>query len=147
MRIQSYEDTPCELIDLRTGNHCEAGERIDQLVRNGWARNSFREKLDRDQREAEAELVKIMGMGVMARIRGLCQVRTRQHSEIIINNEVRLYAVLRERFGGDSKQLAAFNVTTENLLQLACDGDDPYAPRVRECLTITKKFHIEWEDE
>jgi len=147
MSIQPYEDIPCELIDLRTGNPCQVGERIEELVRNGWACYDLAKTFQRNQQEIEAELVKILGMNVMARIRGLCQVKARKHTEVVINNEARLFAVLRERFGADAPQLTDRYITTENLVQLACDGDDPIAPRVRECLTITKKYSLEWEDE
>lgn len=137
------DDRPCELIDIRTGHRIEGTERIKRLVKDGWVNTDVKRMLDRQQERIEAELIKSLGMGTMARIRGLCLAFVRQHYNVKINNLSRLRVVLAERYPDICEQEDFIN-ETYNLVELACDADDPLAPRVRECLTITRTHSIEW---
>ncbi|SFK92957.1 hypothetical protein SAMN05216302_102153 [Nitrosomonas aestuarii] len=57
-----------------------------------------------------------------------------------VNNLSRLRVVLEDDF---AKLIEKDNPTAE-IIKVACDADDPRAPRVRECVTIRKTVKIEW---
>lgn len=146
MIIKDCQEPQCELIDIRTGHIIEASQRIHRLVRDGWANDSFSKTVGRDQKKIQEELAKVMGINVIARIKGLCQARTRRHVEVFINNLHRLNAVIEDRYP-DSEERINFMSDPYLLAELACDADDPISPRVRECLTISYQYRVEWEEE
>lgn len=146
MIIKDCQEPQCELIDIRTGHRIEASQRIHRLVRDGWANDSFSKTIEREQKSIQEELAKIMGLNIIARIKGLCQARTRRRVEVFINNLHRLNAVIEDRYP-DSEERINFMSDPYLLAELACDADDPISPRVRECLTISYQYRVEWEEE
>jgi len=146
MIIKDCQEPQCELIDIRTGHRIEASQRIHRLVRDGWANDSFSKTIEREQKSIQEELAKIMGLNVIARIKGLCQARIRRRLEVLVNNMPRLNTVLEDLYP-DVEERVNFMRDSYLLAELACDADDPISPRVRECLTISYQYRVEWEEE
>ena len=146
MIIKDCQEPQCELIDIRTGHRIEASQRIHRLVRDGWANDSFSKTIEREQKSIQEELAKIMGLNVIARIKGLCQARIRRRLEVLVNNMPRLNTVLEDLYP-DFEERVNFMRDSYLLAELACDADDPISPRVRECLTISYQYRVEWEEE
>lgn len=146
MIIKDRQEPQCELIDIRTGHRIEASQRIHRLVRDGWANDSFSKTIEREQKNIQEELAKIMGLNVIARIKGLCQARIRRRLEVLVNNMPRLNTVLEDLYP-DFEERVNFMRDPYLLAELACDADDPISPRVRECLTISYQYRVEWEEE
>lgn len=99
-----------------------------------------------ESKNIQEELAKFMGLNVIARIKGICQARTRRRVEVFVNNMPRLNTVLEERYP-DFEERVNFMSDPYILAELACDADDPISPRVRECLTISYQYRVEWEEE
>lgn len=146
MIIKDCQEPQCELIDIRTGHRIEASQRIHRLVRDGWANDSFSKTIEREQKSIQEELAKIMGLNIIARIKGLCQARIRRRLEVLVNNMPRLNTVLEDLYP-DFEERVNFMRDSYLLAELACDADDPISPRVRECLTISYQYRVEWEEE
>lgn len=58
-----------------------------------------------------------------------------------INNVERLKVVLGKNF---SILVADEEIATQDLIDIACDADDPRAPEVRGCITIKDIVNISW---
>lgn len=59
-----------------------------------------------------------------------------------INNVERLKVVLGESFATLVKDE---EIATQDLIDIACDADDPRAPEVRGCITIKDIVNIRWQ--
>lgn len=59
---------------------------------------------------------------------------------VAVNNISRLKVVLEDDFN----LLLEADSGVKTLIRLACDADDPRAPRIRECITMKKNIKIEW---
>jgi hypothetical protein len=143
-KMMESKENKCELIDIRTGHRIEASERIRRMVEEGFLNLELTRALEKAQKSLNEALTKALGMGTMARILGLGTVILRQETNVYINNIVRLDVVLQERYPNMEERLIFANDSDE-LVDLACDADDPLAPRVRECLTITYSHTLVWQ--
>ncbi len=121
------------------GDCFDLGTDIAEIIHEGFKRlesrdyKEFIEAANKAIVEAHGTNIDITG--------NLGDIHVTEMKGAYINNVERLKVVLGKHF----KTLVTDDeIATQDLIDIACDADDPRAPEVRGCITIKKIINVSW---
>jgi hypothetical protein len=115
-----------------------------RLMLKGWEIvkqiDSLMEALD----EINRRLIEAHGDGCELAVTDVCRVIIDASESAKITDVERLKAVLGPRFADLVKAEACYR-PEQKLIEMACDGDEPLQPAIRECISIVKSEDVTWK--
>lgn len=128
-----------QMID-KNGDCFDIDPIIAEIIHEGFKRIPNPENISDFIRAANREIVKNCGTNID--ITGnLGDISIEKMQGAYINNVERLKVVLGKNF---STLVRDEEIATQDLIDIACDADDPRAPEVRGCITIIGIVSVNW---
>lgn len=128
-----------QMID-KNNNCFDIDRDVAEIIHEGFKRIFENKNMEDFIKAANQKIVATHGTS-MEITGNLGQIHIEELKCAYINNVERLKVVL----GSDFPRLVIDDeIATQDLIDIACDADDPLTYEVRGCITIKKIVHIKW---
>ncbi len=117
-----------------------------RLVMEGWEIRKQIEALEESLQRINGQLIEAHGTGASLIVPGVCRASIAERDSVRIKDADRLHAVLGDRFA-DLVRTEVTYKPEQRLIEMACDGDEPLAPAIGVCLSVSKSLSVTWRAE
>lgn len=118
---------------------------VRQLM-EGWRIRREIEALDERLRAINGALAEAFGDGVTLVVPHVVRASIACRQTLRVTDAERLRAVLGERFDDLVRESVSYK-PEERLVEMVSDGDDPLAPSIRACLSVSESMSVTWRAE
>ncbi len=137
---KAVESGSYQMID-KNGNCYPIDESLEEIIHEGFVRITDRVNIKDFLDATNMEIIDAYETAI-AITGDLGDITIKAMSVAHINNIERLRVVLGEDF---EKLVSDKEIAKYELIEIACDADDPRALEVRGCITIKKLVEVTWE--